>query len=119
MNNLIPCIDLYGKTVSIPSERLSFRPSVYGIILHEEKILLCNTRSTGKWHLPGGGVDIGETLEIALRREVFEECGVEISIDRFVHFEERFFYYNPSDIAWQIYAFVYLCKPTTFDLELH
>lgn len=31
------------------------------------------------WHLPGGGVDSGESKEVALKREIREEAGIDIS----------------------------------------
>ncbi len=34
----------------------------------------------GKWSVPGGAVNVGESLEAAARREVREECGVEVEL---------------------------------------
>ena len=34
----------------------------------------------GSWSLPGGLIDVGETAEDAIRREVREECGIEVTV---------------------------------------
>lgn len=39
----------------------------------------------GCWEFPGGGVDFGERLEDAIRREFMEEYGMEIAVDRLLH----------------------------------
>jgi len=38
----------------------------------------------GKWSLPGGLVELGELTSEAARREVIEECGIEIEITEFL-----------------------------------
>lgn len=35
----------------------------------------------GRWAIPGGLVELGETAAAAVRREVLEECGIEIDVD--------------------------------------
>ena len=40
-------------------------------------IMLVRHRYTAGWHFPGGGVERGESLEIAALREIREEAGVE------------------------------------------
>ena len=54
----------------------------YGIIIHNGKVVLI-TKSRGgylgKLDFPGGGVEHTETPQEALRREVMEEAGLEIT----------------------------------------
>lgn len=58
---------------------------VSGIVLVESKILLVKNKHLEKpdnkfWSLPGGGVEEGESLEQALKREMLEETGVKPEI---------------------------------------
>lgn len=51
-----------------------------GVVLNEEEnILLVNTYQDG-WVLPGGEVEIGENLIDAVKREIFEESGIEVEV---------------------------------------
>lgn len=48
------------------------------------RLLLVRRRDDGSWCCPGGHIDFGETLLEALHREVEEEAGVRIEVDRLV-----------------------------------
>jgi 8-oxo-dGTP pyrophosphatase MutT (NUDIX family) len=74
MNKKIICKDIKGNEYAVPVEQLSFRPSVYGIIIQEGKILL--SKQWDGYDFPGGGIKLGETIEQALLREVKEETGL-------------------------------------------
>jgi 8-oxo-dGTP pyrophosphatase MutT (NUDIX family) len=112
----VECDTLYGKKRLVPLEKLYFRPSVYGIITQAGKVLLLKMSHTGLYCVPGGGVELAETLEDALKREVREEAGIDVEVERFLFFRETFFYYDPLDEAFHSFLFFYTCKPLTLDL---
>jgi len=114
--SIIECESIYGNTVPISRERLTFRPSAYAVIIKGNSVLLVKTRSSGNYDFPGGGIEIGEPIETALKREVREEAGLEIEVGKLMHFEEGFFYYDPADTAWHTLQFFYRCQPVTFQL---
>jgi ADP-ribose pyrophosphatase YjhB (NUDIX family) len=48
------------------------------------RVLLQRRRDSGNWALPGGTMDIGETFAHSVIREVKEETGFDVQIDRIV-----------------------------------
>lgn len=48
------------------------------------EIALVKTERRG-WELPGGQIELGESLPAGLQREVREECGIEVELGRLLH----------------------------------
>ena len=64
---------------------LGVRPSVSALIFDRRGRLLLQQRSDGgQWGLPGGSVEIGESVTEAVIREVREETGLTVSVRRLV-----------------------------------
>ena len=59
------------------------RVGVGAVVLDGERVLLVKRGGPtlpGKWSIPGGMVELGETTREAVCREVAEECGLEIEL---------------------------------------
>lgn len=52
-----------------------YRISLKAVIYDKDGHLLVTNEAGRGWHLPGGGMEHGETIEAALRRELQEEIG--------------------------------------------
>lgn len=66
------------------------RIRVATILPQGDSLLLVRHRKGDKsyWMLPGGGLDFGETFEECAIREIHEETGLRISIDRMLYLSE-------------------------------
>jgi 8-oxo-dGTP pyrophosphatase MutT (NUDIX family) len=55
-------------------------PSAAGAILKNDKILLVRHKLLGKWQIPGGVQEPGESIQETAKREISEELGLVLSI---------------------------------------
>ncbi|MBX5451717.1 NUDIX domain-containing protein [Thermogemmatispora sp.] len=62
-----------------------FRVGVFALIFDEAgRVLLVHRNDIDWWNLPGGGMELGETVDEAVKREVREETGLEVTVERLV-----------------------------------
>lgn len=79
------------------------RISVRAMVLHDNKLLCVRQRSNnlvtqpanGVWNLPGGGLDIGESLIDCLKREMIEETGIEAVVGNLMYIQQ--FQFNDTE----------------------
>ncbi len=67
-------------------------PAVGALVLNQAHVLLVRRGTPpaqGQWTLPGGVIEIGEAPEEAIVREVQEECGLTIRLDRLLQIVNR------------------------------
>lgn len=84
------------------------------IVLDEagSKILLTRRTDNGRWCLPGGAMDAGESLEECCVREVWEETGLKVRIVRLIGIystPHRITYYEDGN-RWQIVTANFLAE---------
>lgn len=81
---------------------------VHGVIAHERRILVLRRAARmsyrpGSWDLPGGHLALGEDFEDCLAREVAEETGLEIALERLLGVHKP--------VAEPYVQLLYACRP--------
>lgn len=108
MDKKITCRTIDGSAVEVLASELSFRPSVYGVIIQDETILLSPQFGDG-YDFPGGGVDLGELLTDTLIREVFEETGLRVTPRQVLLVQDDFFFHPHKKKPLQTPLMYFLC----------
>lgn len=77
--------------IAVERNGLQFDFRATGIAIHRGHVLLVRIEQYPWWFLPGGHVEIGELADAAMVREMREETGLTVVIDRLVFVVENFF----------------------------
>lgn len=97
-----------------------------GILYNEEKGLLLEKRTdTGEWCTPGGAIELGESLEDALKREIKEETNLDIANPKLFDIKANVHMVYPNkdevyytDVVYEINEFYGDLKPDKESTEL-
>ena len=66
------------------------------------------------WVLPGGKIDLGEPILVALKREVHEEVGLEVEVESLI---DVFEHVTPGEDNYHFVILYYLCRPLSCDIK--
>jgi len=94
-----------------------FRYRACAVIPSEGRILMATNPGVDYYYSVGGGVHHGESAEDAVRREVLEETGISMEVDRLAAVHENFFrgLMDNNDLLCHEVALHFLMKPADLD----
>lgn len=96
-NKKVVAYDLFDKKHNRDLKYFKFRIGVYGILKIGKRILVQRHPLLTKYGLPGGGIDIGESILEGLYREFKEETGLKVKIKRLIYVGEDMFTWHGED----------------------
>ncbi|OFW03206.1 MAG: hypothetical protein A3I61_01110 [Acidobacteria bacterium RIFCSPLOWO2_02_FULL_68_18] len=70
----------------------------------------------GRWSLPGGALELGETLESGVRREMLEETGLEVEVGPVIEVFDRILLDETRRVRYHFVLVDYLCWPVGGEL---
>lgn len=107
-----------NRDMCVPCDDGVLNIRVGAIIMKDSKILMVGNDRSNYLYSVGGRIKMGETAEEAVRREVREETGVSMEIDRLGFIHENYFYGDaPSNLGKLIYEisfYFYMKVPDDF-----
>ena len=66
----------------------------------------------GRWSLPGGGLEVGETLEAGVAREIEEETGLTVAVGPVVEVFDRILLDDSGRVEYHFVLVDFLCRAT-------
>lgn len=98
--------DLIGKDTGYATPKVDVR----GVLFRGEQILLVKERSDGRWALPGGWADVGESPSESVVREIYEESGFQSRPVKLLAVFDRSKHGHEPPFPFHIYKLFILCE---------
>ena len=100
----------------VPPRRYPPRPvvGVGAVIVDDGRVVLIKRKYeplAGQWSLPGGTLEIGESLEAGVAREMREETGLEVAVGPVVDVFDRILLDTDGRVRYHFVLIDYLCRP--------
>jgi ADP-ribose pyrophosphatase YjhB (NUDIX family) len=87
------------------------KADVRGVIFDDqERVLLMQEKTDGRWSLPGGWADPGDAPSVAVTREILEETGYHSSAVKLIACWDREVQGNPPPLPVHVYKLFFLCR---------
>ncbi|MDE3135764.1 MAG: NUDIX hydrolase [Acidobacteriota bacterium] len=93
--------------------------SVGGVVIFDGRAALIrrgNEPRRGEWSIPGGKLELGESLVEGVRREVREEIGLEVEVVRLIEALDRVFRDEKGRVRFHYVILDYLCRASSADV---
>ena len=93
---------------------------VGAVIVQDGQVLIVKRKYdplAGQWSLPGGGVELGETLEDSIVREMLEETGLRIEVGPVIEVFDRITRDDKGNVQYHFVLVDYLCWPVGGELQ--
>ena len=93
---------------------------VGAVVLNRQSIVLVRRRFeplAGQWSLPGGVLELGETLQTGVAREVREETGLEVDVGPVIDVFDRIVRDEQAQVRYHYVLIDFLCRATGGRLE--
>ena len=104
------------ESIKMKNNDYNFKFRVSGLIIKNNKLLLVDMDDNGFLCLPGGYVELGETTEEAVRRELKEEIQKDVKIEKYLGVVENYFINKYSKKMHEI-SFYYLMDFVSNDID--
>ncbi|HYP39710.1 MAG TPA: NUDIX hydrolase [Chloroflexia bacterium] len=82
------------EIIAFERDSRAFGYRVAGVVVDEGRVLLQKADIDDFWIVPGGRVELREPAAESLKREMMEEIGVEVTVERLLWVVENFFEYQ-------------------------